>query len=180
MKIQIIYVDMDGVLADFFKAVGILLNRPLPPVITPEGYTDPIWLGMPFKAKEPYIEKVGQKFWEELEIFPHAQELISLVSSYPRWEILTHPMETTGCREGKRAWLDQHFSPEVIAHMRGNKHELAHAGAVLIDDMIENVEKFRSAGGHGILFPKYYNATAQFSEDPVNYVRQELTKINES
>lgn len=180
MKIEIIYLDMDGVIADFFSGLGRLMGLPLPPGMTSEGYTNPKWLGMHHTEVEPYIEKVGHSFWENLEAFGHTSELVELISYYPRWEILTHPMKAESCRTGKRAWLDRYFGPEIIAHMRGDKHALAHANAVLIDDMPSNIEKFRSAGGQGILFPTYYNANSAHSSDPVGYVRAELQKIEKS
>jgi hypothetical protein len=85
--------------------------------------------------------------------------------------VLTRPVPFPGCLEGKRQWIRRHL-PKTMEHnylMGEPKYHCASSGALLIDDVQENVNKFRALGGRAILFPRPWNSLQ--AELPGDYVR---------
>ncbi len=179
-----VYLDMDGVVADFVRGACIVHSKPNP-------FTDPrtvsecigvfelidIW-GI---TKEQFwrpIDDLGQSFWRLLHRTPEASEIFTLASSFgERLAFLTAPSDDPGCVPGKRQWIAREFpGTPVIFASASAKRLMAHPGALLIDDKDSNCEEFYAAGGNVILVPRPWNKNAKL--DTLDYVRTEVAKMH--
>lgn len=133
----IIFLDMDGVIADFeshahamnkFNADGSL-NR----------------------------DALDYAWWSTIPIFDGAQEFYAELKALSTVKFLTGPMIMSDSHHGKADWIIN-FSPEgkwglkdLIICPASNKHYLASPTRLLIDDMPKNIKAWEAAGGVAIL-----------------------------
>jgi len=134
-----IYLDCDGVLADFDKAALAILRSP------PEAYerrhgTDAFWRKL----------RQAERFFESLDLMPDAMVLFEAVKA-------TNPVILTGLPIGdwaepqKRAWGARHFpGVTMITTMAALKREHCEPGDVLVDDRPWHRRAWEDAGGHFI------------------------------
>ena len=147
-----IYLDMDGVLADFDKAVNDLCGMR---TMQQDGETDPrhdekMWAE---------IRKIGH-FYDRLDLMPGAKEMFDRIyGKYgDRCEILTGiPKKERGipdAAEDKVKWTRRLLSEDVVIRtvLRKEKLNYCHGPEdVLIDDREKTIREWRNAGGTGIL-----------------------------
>lgn len=181
MKIEAIYLDMDGVLADFVTSSILALGRTpeeVLPRVKPGDYNG-IYdaLGMSESEFWKRIDALGggrapgSLLWENMTPYPWRDKVLAACRKIaPTW-ILTAPSRNPGSSFGKVAWLQEwlgaSFRDYVLAP---RKWHLARPGALLIDDHDENVSKWRERGGEAILFPRLWNsghACAEYCVDSV-------------
>jgi hypothetical protein len=142
MKTDItLYLDMDGVLANFSKVYYSMKT----------GASD----GNRFRAAVMQF-----KIFEDLEFMPDTQQLLNHVSrlSGIKVEILTSlgTFDTTQGNEAKHQklkWLQKHNIPYRANFVRSKKEKADYASqdSILIDDSIGCISPFIQAGGQGIL-----------------------------
>ena len=136
-----LYLDMDGVLANFDKAYRQLDPKKEDRV----RFRDAVML---------------HRIFEDLEFMPDAQELLNHVSKLRgvNVEILTS-MGTFETIRGHQAkiqkmhWLDKHnipYKPNFV-RTKTEKAQYATPESILIDDSPGCITPFIAAGGHGIL-----------------------------
>jgi hypothetical protein len=131
-----IYLDCDGVLADFDKGAAAILGA------TPKAYE---------KRHSP------GRFWKQLAtadgFFEHLEPM---ADAYELFEAVKHrnPIILTGLPRGnwaepqKRRWAERHFpGVEVITTMAALKREHCHPGDVLVDDRDKHRHVWEAAGG---------------------------------
>lgn len=135
-----IYVDLDGVLADFDSAAQKMLN-------TDNHYKyDFIW------GPEAYWKRLHANgdFFAQLEPMPDAYELWDAVSPF-KPVILTALPKTEGERvdRQKRKWVHDYINidAEVITCATKDKPKFCKPGDILIDDRAVNLEAWKSKGG---------------------------------
>ena len=180
----IIFLDMDQVLADFDKAAAELFGVDIKRVN--EIRTADDWDLCPLLGRltggevtkemlQDEVTACGDKFWEDLEPMPWANQLVQIVEEYSsKWIALSGPMFCHTSHSGKIKWLRNHIHPtfdEFI--LTGNKHLLAAPGRILIDDKPSAVRRFVGYGGISILFPSYGNSNRDVlleEGDPLEYV----------
>ena len=143
-QITKIFVDMDGVLADFVRGV--------------EG---PKYLNGPLVSEQTYdsrkIELSNKGLFRDLPIMPGMLKLINYIKeSGIDWEILTASgsLNRTVVTNDKIYWIRKHVDPKVIitATIKGeDKAAFARPNHVLIDDRKSNIKAWTEAGGVGIL-----------------------------
>ena len=136
-----IYVDMDGVLADFNH--GFKHRKP-----------------KSIKKMWEEVGEMGKDFWTNLKLMPGAKELWSYLEKYDPIILSAHPNPRNGEKmikeaiKGKREWLVKHFDENVakraIIKTRAEKINLAKDNSILIDDLLINIIEFNKAGGKGI------------------------------
>ena len=134
-----IYLDMDGVIADFdsgFEQLFGVLPRHIP--------------------KTERWDKVNSvaNYWVDLPKRPEADTLIAHLRKYG-FTILTG-VPHQGCEKAKiqkRIWLKNHYGIEanVICCFSKDKANYCQVGDILIDDWPPNIERWHQAGGIGIL-----------------------------
>ena len=152
MKAEKIYLDMDGVLADFDRGVRELCGMDPQPQT---GKTDPHQDDLMWEA----IREVGH-FYDKLELMPGAKEMFGRIwDRYgDRCEILTGvPREERGIVDAvpdKIAWSHRLLSKDVKVHTVCRKHKIRFCTgpeAVLVDDREKTIREWRELGGTGIL-----------------------------
>jgi 5'(3')-deoxyribonucleotidase len=172
-----IFVDLDGVLADFVQSSLALHDRSHLLECWPGGEWDmPKVMGISRGEFWRAISQQGSPFWEMLEPYPWTAELLDQLRSIAPVTIATSPSMDPGCLDGKVRWMQRHLGPSFRDFLIGpQKYLLARPDVVLIDDRDSNVDAFREHGGQAILFPQPWNSNHQL-EDRMAYVADQLAK----
>ena len=148
-----IFLDMDGVLADFDRGVKELCG--LEPLSQNLKHRDP-------KQDDLMWEKIRETdhFYDRLDLLPGAKELFGRI--YGKYgdqcEILTGiPRKERGivtAEEDKRNWTRRMLSDTVKVNAVGRKYKQNYCTgpeSVLIDDREKTIREWRALGGTGIL-----------------------------
>jgi phosphopantetheine adenylyltransferase len=146
-----VYLDMDGVLADFDQRFRGLAD--MEPKEFEEKYgKNAFWN---FIDEEHKI-----KFWVGIPIMPGAKELVDYVRPYD-YEILSAPSMKKQSRLGKILWVKNHtadvFGSKPIINFKQAKEkhlvkpELSQFD-ILVDDRADTIDRWNAAGGTGILY----------------------------
>lgn len=143
---------MDGVLADFGRGVQELCG--ITPPSQNEKFDDPDADNRMWEA----IKKVPH-FYDRLEIMPGAKDMFDAVyGKYgDKCEILTGiPKEKRGiadAAEDKIRWFHRLLAEKIkvnIVYREEKPQYCTGKGAILIDDMQQNIDAWESYGGTGI------------------------------
>lgn len=164
-KKMTIYLDMDGVVANWFggfiKLFPDLTEEELEKLksyyIKEQEVED-----CPIRPKEywkQWRQKANEnngKFWKELEPFPWAKDLYEMLNKSRLVDevvFLTSPgKKYTLCWEQKRQWLKEHMNTDKIV-ITPYKYHCAKDNAILIDDTFKHCKQFIDSGGHAVLWP---------------------------
>ena len=158
-----IFVDLDGVLANFHKRFDELYHAK-PEIDYPSNkkkkaeyvkrFHEFIVTGQ-FAILDPMPDiDLGLDFLRKL----HKQVPICILTSTAREEYLTEVSRQ------KRIWLKEHgieFHPVFVPGKR-YKHYYSKPGRVLIDDTVSNIDDWRSMGGIGILHKSWEQTIAEY------------------
>lgn len=168
-----IFLDMDGVCADFVKAACAAHGKDDSEVdcwnffekwgITEDEFWEPVNAG-------------GREFWANLEPYPWFDELVSMVKDADKnFYVLTKPSRQASCLAGKLDWIHKHFGDKCRNYIFApNKSPLAAPKRLLIDDSDDNVKGFRKHGGVAYLFPQPWNASRHSASDDFSWLRETL------
>lgn len=144
-----VYVDMDGVLADFFTALAKFrkVNH---------------WKDEGEVSVEDSIKAIaGTDFFYTLPVFPTAKQLINMVQGFTggEWYICSSPLrgDHENSKKHKLRWLrDNGFSPtDTIITGRKESYAIDKATKIpniLIDDKPDNIQRWIAKGGIGIRY----------------------------
>lgn len=131
-----LYLDCDGVLADFERGAHALLGMPA------EAYQARYGPGGFWKRLAR-----AEGFYTGLGLLPDAMELFQAVE-HLRPAILTGVPVGKWAEPQKRLWTDRHFpGVEVIVTLARKKHEFCRSGDVLVDDRDKYRPQWEQAGG---------------------------------
>lgn len=151
-----IFVDMDDVIADAYKAHIDVYNKDFNEQLTLEDtYGREVWESVPKDRQQSVIDhmfRVG--FFKDLEVIPDSQELLAELCKKHDVFIASTATEFPHSLREKSDWLDKFF-PFISWRQRilcGDKHILR--GDVLIDDYAHNLKGFQ---GRGIMFTSPHN-----------------------
>jgi hypothetical protein len=145
-----IYLDMDGVLADFFAEYAKLAG------VTSGSYRD-----IPPAKADPTLDKmIGTDFFARLPMFPTAPSLVQLVLSYVKtYDICSSPLrgDHENSAKWKKVWIQKHLSPqpkEVVITGTKERYAVNADGSpnILIDDRGDNISRWIARGGIGIKY----------------------------
>jgi hypothetical protein len=149
----IVYLDMDGVLADFFGGVEKLYGVSHWKELTADKTKD---------LKKEVIDRItGTDFFATLPKFPTADGLIELVKKFTggTFSINTSPLRGDHENSGKykKVWISNNIETPAEIVVTGRKETYAKdkvSGTpnILIDDRPVNIQKWQAAGGYGILY----------------------------
>ena len=146
--IQIIYVDMDGVLANFRAKYIEEFNE------------DPDMV----KNVRHWVKFVERKCFEDLDWMKGAKGGVKyLKKSNVHLKILSStggrdkPLDEETSRQ-KQKWLDDHDIDWTEIFVPGKKHKIDYAekGAILIDDDEGTIERWNEAGGIGLYHTDWF------------------------
>lgn len=173
-----IFLDVDGVLADFRQGVCNAFGRP-DATATKEWVFWDSWPDVTFEMVN-YI--CAHDFWANLSFTEEGQSIFSaVVSKFGRENIyfLTTPMPNPESYSGKLAWLNKYFpgfEKRTIITMTP-KSVFAEPDTLLIDDNSNNVSNFYDAGGDAILVPRMWNALYMKRNNALGHVLKKLGEI---
>ena len=146
-----LFLDIDGVFADFEKGVEKLTGQPHEET---KYDTDPKYKKAMWAAVNKYREEGGE-LWYELELLPDAMELWDYAKKYnPTFLTATGVTARAKTMEEKGRWLDEKFGkdiPRIMVPSAGDKHKHAKKNRILIDDKKKALDPWIKAGGIGIL-----------------------------
>lgn len=160
-----VYLDMDGVLADFFHEYAKLAGVPA------DKFGKHDYRSIPPAKADPTLDKmVGTNFFARLPKFPTADTLVNLaVKTFGGYSICSSPLrgDHANSEAQKKHWINQHLRPapqEIIITGMKERYAVQPDGTpnILVDDRGSNITKWEAAGGIGI---KY-----QADEDPLSVV----------
>jgi len=144
-----IYVDVDGVLADFNGRILTNYNAKHGTKWTNDDVTDWEYQTI-FHAGQRWQDYIDPGFWLDLELLPWAQRLVKAVrDTRQNYAFLTYIPDETADR---RHWLNWHFTKElgdppgdrmIIAK---RKELVVHSNDLLIDDAPRNIKAVRKNG----------------------------------
>lgn len=141
-----VFLDCDGVLADFEGGASRVLGMP-PKAFQSQFGQKRFWSRL---AAEP-------DFFAQLELMPDAQELYAALKA-------RQPVILTGLPRGawaepqKRRWVEQHFpGVPMIATLAALKREHCKPGDALVDDWDTHRQRWEQAGG---IFVHHRDATS--------------------
>jgi len=146
-----IYLDMDGVVANFDKRFEDLSG------MMPQEYVDKNGLNAFWDLID---EKHKVAFWRGIEIMPGAEKLVSYVSKHP-FEMLTAPSVKKQSIIGKGLWIKDKVGtlystkPKVTYRSAKQKHTVKPNLTkfdILIDDKASTIDRWNAAGGTAILY----------------------------
>jgi len=138
-----LFLDLDGVLADFDKGVKSALG-----VAPGDLHPREMW---------PALARVQCGFFRTLEPMPDAALLWAHCCAYDSVTILTGMPMGQWAEPQKRAWCSERLGlsdARVITCMARDKHKYCSPGAVLVDDNESNGEAWVQSGGHVCAAPQ--------------------------
>ena len=148
-----VYLDMDGVLADFFGGVEKMYGVDHWKQLTNDKTKD---------LKKEVIDRItGTDFFATLPKFQSADALIDMVKKFTggKFSINTSPLRGDNENSGKykKVWISNNIdTPDEIV-VTGRKESYAKDKGtgtpnILIDDRPVNIQRWQDAGGYGILY----------------------------
>jgi len=155
-----IYLDMDGVLADFVSASIAAHGRDdSHDSVKTWDYSTEQW---EISHGKFWSACQGRSFWAGLSPYSHHLELLEMCEAYAdEVYFLTSPSSTghAECLAGKSDWIKAWFGGMYQKNLIPTKHKhlLAASDRVLIDDSSGNIESWVKAGGIGIGFGQPWN-----------------------
>ena len=149
----IVYLDMDGVLADFFGGVEFLYGVEHWKQLTNDKTKD---------LKKEVIDRItGTDFFAVLPKFTTADALVDMVKKFTggNFSINTSPLrgDHENSAKYKKVWISNNIEQPDEIIVTGRKESYAkNKGTgtpnILIDDRPVNIQKWQAAGGYGILY----------------------------
>ena len=145
MKIEKIYFDLDGVIADFWGGLEEICGD----VDTSE--MENVWAAVrsvdhyysklkPIDGSIDMVRHYIEKYGDRCEI------LTAIPSAYRNIKF---------AEEDKRAWVAEYISPDIkvnIVQHTGKASFCKGPGYVLVDDFPKNINEWRACGGTAVLF----------------------------
>ena len=148
-----VYLDMDGVLADFFGGVEKMYGVEHWKQLTNDKTKD---------LKKEVIDRItGSDFFATLPKFPSADGLIDMVKKFTggNFSINTSPLrgDHENSAKYKKLWISNNIEQPDDIIVTGRKESYAKDKGtgtpnILIDDRPINIQRWQAAGGYGILY----------------------------
>lgn len=172
--INTVFLDMDGVITNFNKAVCEEFDLPCPPKV----------YHFFRKIRKEVNDFCTAEFWANLEWMDDGRDTLRAIMDtlgLDKIYFLTKMMPNIEAASGKMMWIRDNlpiYLDRVILMSLGvSKSSLARPDALLIEDCDKHAEDFREAGGEAILVPRPYNKLRKYSDVSSQIVRKELEAL---
>lgn len=154
-----VYLDMDGVLADFNAHMawfGVEDNE-THFIHKPREQWTPSQIDLDRRVR---LVMERADFWPTIPVMPGAKLLWDFCCQHFEVYVLTATPNITETRERiarqKREWIRRELGPmpdeRIVVCLRSEKKKYAKADAILVDDMPSNCDEWMKAGGAALLF----------------------------
>jgi len=178
--INTIFLDMDGVLANFRKGIHNAFNKPYDYPTLSDKWT--FWDDWPDVTFDMVDSVCTAEFWTDLEWMYDGRDILRALMDKPGLDkiyLLTTPMPNLESASGKMMWVNDNLPVYLKRTIitQAPKHLLARPDTLLIDDKDENVDGFCKTGGHGILVPRPWNASHEQANISSQIVKNRLEKL---
>lgn len=163
MTQQIIFFDLDGVIADFARGYKEFFGR--------NAYADDSFTINQVCLQDPH-------FFRKLKVVPEGMELLNQLRNKYKIVFLTTPMENMQyCKWDKISWLEENVGKEFDVIFAVDKSPyVIDEKSILIDDMDRNLKPWKDAGGTAILFPQKIDKILAIIEETLNPTK-EIQKV---
>lgn len=204
MKINKLFLDLDGVICDFDNGIYSVVSKLIEDGEFIKTLTDiekknaiSIWKilrpekesGVRTVMKNPDFKNTIRKFiayekdwWANLKWTSDGKELWDYVKQYNP-TILSSSLGGTNATPGKTQWVKKNLGDNVKCDIIDDKETLATPDSLLIDDRSQIVKKFADAGGQIILHTDTSSTIRKLkmmiNESKINNIEMELS-INEA
>ncbi len=170
-----VYLDMDGVIADFFGGVERLYGVDHWKQLTSDKTKD---------LRQDVIDRIsGTDFFAHIPKFNTADTLIEMIKKFTggKYSILTSPLrgDTENSGYYKKVWIGKNIPKPDDIIVTGVKETYAIKNGVaniLIDDRPINIDKWQSKGGYGILYQANKHALSKVSQALEQYSQKTKSK----
>jgi len=173
----IVYLDMDGVMADFFGGIEKLYGVDHWKELTSDRTKD---------LKAEVINRItGTNFFETLPKFPTADQLISMVKEFTggTFSICSSPLrgDNANSAKWKKVWISKNIEQPKDIIITGRKESYAvdkktKQANILIDDRPINIDRWQGAGGFGILYQANRDSLAKVKAGLETYKQKHMVK----
>jgi nicotinic acid mononucleotide adenylyltransferase len=165
-----VYLDMDGVLADFFGGVEKMYGVEHWKELTNDKTKD---------LKKEVIDRItGTDFFATLPKFQSADALIDMVKKFTggKFSINTSPLrgDHENSAKYKKVWISNNIEQPDEIVVTGRKESYAKEKGtgvpnILIDDRPVNIQRWQGAGGYGILYQANRDSLTKVKDALENY-----------
>lgn len=166
-----VFLDMDGVVADFTAGLCAAFNIPFTnyPYSMPHGLWDYVeYVEQYYGVTWDQVKQVcsDRSFWVELPGLPKSDNLykaLTLIYEHDVRFLTTSTGDFDAVFDGKREWLEgrgwatSHDKRMILLEPGETKEQYARPDTVLLDDQDKNIQDFRHGGGRAILVPRPWN-----------------------
>ncbi len=174
----IVYLDMDGVIADFFGGVERLYGVEHWKQLTSDKTKD---------LRQDVIDRIaGTDFFAHLPKFNTADSLIEMIKKFTggQYSILTSPLRGDNENSGyyKKVWIGKNIEKPDDIIVTGRKESYATKNGIaniLIDDRPINIDKWQAKGGYGILYQANKHSISKVSQALEQYNQKSKLKVKE-
>lgn len=173
MQLDLILLDVDGVLGDF---IGHALKYHGREDLKVTQWNTPELMGI--TDAEFWAPIDNYEFWISEPVYPGAHRFVESLRQIAPILFSTSPSMSPMCAAAKIEWLRRHFGPVTPAdYMIGSrKYLMAGPDRLLIDDNEKNLREFAEWGGLSMRFPRTWNdAKADGTYDmALAYIKERL------
>lgn len=152
-----LYIDMDGVVADFDRAVIERFNITDKDKLTDTRWSRDIWQKI---VQDPH-------FYRTLPKMPQADTMIKIARKFRDnlgWNLymltaIPRDNDMPDCIYDKVLWMQQYY-PDIPVRFGPYSHDKQHfakPGDILVDDKPSNIQEWRSQGGTAIQVTEDYD-----------------------
>ena len=172
-----IYLDLDGVLADFGLAARTLLKKSDDNLDINGRWPDTDWISI----------RDQQHFYRDLPLMPRSLEMVTLARGFRDtlgWELymltaIPHKNDMHHVFHDKIDWVADHF-PDIRVHFgpySEDKQYHCTPGDILVDDRTSNCEEWRAQGGVAVKVDRNYGLALDKLAQIYISVSQTVTRI---
>lgn len=178
----IFYVDMDGVLVDWYRKMIIdhgqeydidyILSRDTKKI-------EEIFPCMTRKSMDDIMNDYN--WWKNIPKTPECDELLDVVNTYTQSKntniILLSKPKNIESIIGKIIWIKNNLKFAHSYVFTKRKYNYADNNSILIDDYSKNTTQFSNHGGNVILYPCVVNENRRYFNNRIEFLRKKLFEI---